>query len=191
MWRIRLLRLAVDVSSVHKYVFAVCYVARRLGKSSSPVRINTFSLFVINLVRVSLQMLPVTFPLLIAFSRQYRRRFDDSMVRLSCGEVVFGVVPFPMSSAAFHPKTPFLPATPIDRVLHMGFGDATYSLDCQASYFILMRLAFCNLRLMYADSTILQKIQTLPELLPWRLKHQLSLATQEVSAERHASGVFT
>jgi hypothetical protein len=157
MWRARLLRLAVDVSSIHKHVFTVCYVARRLGKTTvSPLHINTFSLFVINLVRVSLHMFPMTSPLLIALSRQYRRRFDDGMVRLSCGEVVFDVVPFPVSSAAFHPKTPSLPATPIYRVLRMGFGDATCSLDCQASYFVLLRPVFCTPPLTYADSSFLQ-----------------------------------
>jgi hypothetical protein len=94
----------------------------------SPLCIDTFLLFII-LMRVSLHMLPVTFPLLIALSRKYQRRFDDSMVWLSCGEVVFDVVPFPVSSAALHPKTPSLPATPIYRVLRMCFGGATYSLD--------------------------------------------------------------
>jgi hypothetical protein len=73
---------------------------------------------------------PVPFPLVIALSPQYRRRFDYSMVRVSCGEVVFDVVPFPVSSAAFHLKTPSLPTTPIYIVSRMGFGDATYSLDC-------------------------------------------------------------
>jgi len=114
VWRTRLLRLAVDVSPIYKHVFTVCYVTRRLGKRTvSPLCINTFSLFVINLMWVSPHMLPVTFLQLIALSRQYRRRFDDSMMGLSCGEVVFDVVPFPVSSAAFNPKIPSLPVTSI------------------------------------------------------------------------------
>ena len=81
-------------------------------------------------------MLPVTFPLLIALSCQYRKRFDNSMIGLSCGEVVFDGVPFPVSFAAFNHKTPSLPVIPIYIyiyiVLHMGFGYATYiySLHC-------------------------------------------------------------
>ena len=63
----RLVRLLVDVSSVYKHVFTVCHVARWLGKRAmSAPYIITFSLLIINGMRVSPHMLPVTFPLLIA-----------------------------------------------------------------------------------------------------------------------------